>query len=142
MCIVELIIGTLGHIRTYFKLMKRPCHQLFVLVILLASKRWKKVPHFATLQLSLSQSMACLGVIVWYWCDMDSTGHGSDDEHSPAHVPAWMHHLQFCIFVIGVFSSRIWSALLAVTLLLLRRKSVAFILKFRIVLLAIGWGLV
>ena len=112
------------------------CHQLFVLVIFLASKRWKKVPHFATLQLSLSQSMTCLGVIAWYWCDIDSAGHDGMG------APDWVQHVQFCVFVIGVFSSRIWSALLAVTLLLLRKKSVAFIIKFRPVLLAVGWGLV
>lgn len=116
---------------------------LFVLAIFLASKRWKKVPHFASIQLVLSQAMACLGVIVWYWCDMDTAEKAVAAGVHPVEsmVPAWMHHMQFCLFVTGVFSSRIWSALLGVTLLLLRKKSVAFILKFRPVLITIGWGI-
>ena len=86
--------------------------------------------------------MACLGVIVWYWCDMDTAEKAVAAGVHPVEsmVPAWMHHMQFCLFVTGVFSSRIWSALLGVTLLLLRKKSVAFILKFRPVLITIGWG--
>jgi hypothetical protein len=52
----------------------------------------------------------------------------------------WKKHLQFMVFAVGVFSSRLWSALASVTLLLLRMKNLSYVLKARPYLMAIGWG--
>lgn len=98
---------------------------IFMLTIFLASKKWKKVPHFATLSLSLAQCMSCTGIIFWYMLDRDEP---------------WKKHVQFMTFAVGVFSSRIWSALISVTLLLLRMKNLGYVLKARPALFAVGWG--
>lgn len=95
-------------------------------MIFLASKKWKKAPHFVTLCLTLTQCMACVGVILWYTLGRDKM---------------WKKHVQFMTFAIGVFGSRIWTALLSVTLLLLRMKSLSFVLNnCRPFLLVAGWG--
>lgn len=100
---------------------------LFMQVIFLASKKWKKAPHFVTLCLTITQSMACLGIILWYNLGRDEP---------------WKKHVQFMTFAVGVFGSRIWSALLSVTLLLLRMKKLSFVLnKCRPFLLVVGWGI-
>ncbi|XP_046451325.1 integral membrane protein GPR155-like isoform X2 [Daphnia pulex] len=100
---------------------------LFLQVIFLASKKWKKAPHFVTLCLTLTQCMACVGVILWYTLGRDKM---------------WKKHVQFMTFAIGVFGSRIWTALLSVTLLLLRMKSLSFVLNnCRPFLLVAGWGI-
>ena len=92
----------------------------------MASKKWKKAPHFVTLCLTLTQSMACVGVILWYTLGRDEM---------------WKKHVQFMMFAVGVFGSRIWTALLSVTLLLLRMKSLSFVLNnCRPFLLVAGWG--
>lgn len=102
--------------------------QLFVQAIFLASKKWKKAPHFASLCLAIAQSMGCVGVILWYTLGRDEP---------------WKKHLQFMMFAIGVFGSRIWSALISVTLLLLRMKKLSHVLRnCRPILLVVGWGLV
>lgn len=69
--------------------------------------------------------MSCTGIIFWYMLDRDEP---------------WKKHVQFMTFAVGVFSSRIWSALISVTLLLLRMKNLGYVLKARPALLAVGWG--
>lgn len=69
--------------------------------------------------------MACFGIILWYMLGRDEP---------------WKIHVQFLVFAIGVFSSRIWSAMTAVTLLLLRMKNLSFVLRVRRYIIAIGWG--
>lgn len=69
--------------------------------------------------------MGCTGVIMWYMLGRDEP---------------WKKHLQFMVFAVGVFSSRLWSALASVTLLLLRMKNLSYVLKARPYLMAIGWG--
>ncbi|GAB6023980.1 hypothetical protein CHUAL_008706 [Chamberlinius hualienensis] len=92
----------------------------------LLSKKWKKVPHCMTLCLVISQLVACIGALLW---DVLECKHG------------WQIHLQFIMFTIGVFSSRIWTALLAISLLLLRWRSLCFTLRMRPVFAIIGWGI-
>nr|CAH0112507.1 unnamed protein product [Daphnia galeata] len=100
---------------------------VFLQLIFMASKKWKKAPHFVTLCLTVTQSMACVGVILWYTLGRDEM---------------WKKHVQFMMFAVGVFGSRIWTALLSVTLLLLRMKSLSFVLNHcRPFLLVAGWGI-
>ncbi|XP_076059011.1 integral membrane protein GPR155 homolog anchor isoform X2 [Oratosquilla oratoria] len=98
---------------------------LWVLIVFLLSKKWKKVPHFVTLCLAISQCLACIGALLWAVVDCN---------HS------WKLYLQFILFSWGVFASRLWTALLAVTLFMLRWRSLCFVLRLRPFLAVIGWG--
>ncbi|CAG0925558.1 unnamed protein product, partial [Notodromas monacha] len=97
-----------------------------VVVVFSLTRKWQKMPHFVTLCLALSQMMACVGVLTWALVDSDHQ---------------WKLYLQFFIFSWGVFASRIWTALLAVTLVFMRIRSLRDSLKLRRYLPIIGWGL-
>nr|XP_027225362.1 integral membrane protein GPR155-like isoform X1 [Penaeus vannamei] len=99
---------------------------VWVLIIFSLSRKWRKVPHFVTLCLSLSQGVACIGALLWSLLDCNHT---------------WKLYLQFVLFSWGVFSSRLWTAILAITLFLLRWRSLCFVLRLRPFLAIIGWGL-
>lgn len=58
--------------------------------------------------------MCCIGVILWSKLD---------------HVARWPLYFQFFLFNIGTYSSRLWTALLAITLLFLQCRSLCFVLK-------------
>lgn len=58
--------------------------------------------------------MCCIGVILWSKLD---------------HVERWPLYLQFFLFNIGTYSSRLWTAILAITLLFLQCRSLCFVLK-------------
>ncbi|ROT70279.1 Integral membrane protein [Penaeus vannamei] len=98
---------------------------VWVLIIFSLSRKWRKVPHFVTLCLSLSQGVACIGALLWSLLDCNHT---------------WKLYLQFVLFSWGVFSSRLWTAILAITLFLLRWRSLCFVLRLRPFLAIIGWG--
>ena len=53
----------------------------------------------------------------------------------------WQLYLQFVFVSIGVFGSRLWTALLALSLYFLRTRSLCFVLKLRPWFTAIGWGI-
>lgn len=99
---------------------------LWVLSVFLLSRKWKKVPHFVTMCLAVSQCVACIGALLWSVVDCNHT---------------WKLYLQFILFSWGVFSSRLWTAILAITLFLLRWRSLCFVLRLRPYLALIGWGL-
>ncbi|XP_042861951.1 integral membrane protein GPR155-like [Penaeus japonicus] len=99
---------------------------IWVLIIFSLSRKWRKVPHFVTLCLSFSQGVACIGALLWSVMDCNHT---------------WKLYLQFVLFSWGVFSSRLWTAILAITLFLLRWRSLCFVLRLRPFLAIIGWGL-
>ncbi|CAL4069876.1 unnamed protein product, partial [Meganyctiphanes norvegica] len=99
---------------------------MWVLIIFLLSRKWKKVPHFVTMCLAVSQLVACIGALMWSVVDCNHT---------------WKLYVQFILFSWGVFSSRLWTAILAVTLFLLRWRSLCFVLRLRPILALIGWGL-
>ena len=52
----------------------------------------------------------------------------------------WRYYLHFLPLVVGVFSSRVWTALLAAAMLLLRTRSLCFVLRCRLPFMAIGWA--
>ncbi|XP_053656255.1 lysosomal cholesterol signaling protein isoform X2 [Cherax quadricarinatus] len=98
----------------------------WVLAVFCLSRKWNKVPHFITMCLALSQGVACLGALLWSVLDCTHT---------------WKLYLQFVLFSWGVFSSRLWTAILAITLFLLRWRSLCFVLRIRPFLAIVGWGL-
>ncbi|KAK3853959.1 hypothetical protein Pcinc_018287 [Petrolisthes cinctipes] len=99
---------------------------IWVIVVFVLSRKWKKVPHFFTMCLAISQCVACIGALLWSVVECNHT---------------WKLYLQFVLLSWGVFSSRLWTALLAITLFLLRWRSLCFVLRLRPFLAVIGWGL-
>nr|XP_045596730.1 integral membrane protein GPR155-like isoform X2 [Procambarus clarkii] len=99
---------------------------IWVLAVFILSRKWRKVPHFITMCLALSQAVACVGALLWSVLDCTHT---------------WKLYLQFVLFSWGVFSSRLWTAILAITLFLLRWRSLCFVLRLRPFLAIVGWGL-
>ncbi|CAG0905840.1 unnamed protein product, partial [Darwinula stevensoni] len=99
---------------------------IWVLAVFVSSRKWRKIPHFLTLCLIISQMVACIGVLLWSLVDCNN---------------AWKLYLQFFVFAMGVFSSRVWTALLALSLLLLRFKRIATLLRMRPVFAIVGWGI-
>lgn len=86
----------------------------WIILLFGVSKKFKRIPHRITCCLVLSQLMGCVGVILWSTL-------GSQ--------PGWQMYLQFSLFTIGNYSSRLWAALLAISLLFLQCRSLCFVLK-------------
>ena len=52
----------------------------------------------------------------------------------------WQVYLQFIVVTWGVFASRVFTALLAATLFLLRWRSLQFVISIKYYLAVLGWG--
>ncbi|XP_022227106.1 integral membrane protein GPR155 [Drosophila obscura] len=96
-----------------------------VLALLIVTKRFKRMPQRITFCLVLSQLMCCIGVILWSKME---------------HVQRWPLYLQFFLFNIGTYSTRLWTALLAISLLFLQCRSLCFVLKMWPYMLVFAWG--
>ena len=70
---------------------------LWVIFVLINSKKWKQMPNYVTILLVFSQACGCIGAILWSTmnCDQD-----------------WKLYLQFAFFAFGVYASRINTALI------------------------------
>lgn len=55
-------------------------------------------------------------------------------------APYWAKYLQFALYSIGTYGSRMWTACLAVTLLFLQCRSLCFVLRLWPYFVAIGWA--
>jgi len=98
---------------------------IWVVFALLMTGRARQLPHTITLCLAVSQGVACLGAVLWSLLDCR---HG------------WRLYLQFIVFGFGVFASRVTTAVLAVSLLLLQTKGICTVLRYRHLLLGISFG--
>ncbi|XP_016977975.1 integral membrane protein GPR155 isoform X2 [Drosophila rhopaloa] len=96
-----------------------------VLVLLIVTKRFKRMPQRITFCLVLSQLMCCIGVILWSKME---------------HVHRWPLYLQFFLFNIGTYSTRLWTGFLAISLLFLQCRSLCFVLKLWPYMLVFAWG--
>ncbi|CAH1115315.1 unnamed protein product [Psylliodes chrysocephalus] len=99
---------------------------LWVLLVFVLTKKILRIPHKITAALVISQLIGCLGAILW------NTLHQKE---------GWTGYIQFSLFSIGVYSSRLWTMILAVTLLFLQCRSLCFVLKLQPLFVVIGWGL-
>ena len=97
----------------------------FLLLLFSITKKFKRLPHRITCCLLISQIIASIGVILW-------SKLGQDDK--------WKMYLQFSFFTIGQYSSRIWTAFLAITLLFLNSRSLCFALKLWPFFVSVGFG--
>ena len=99
---------------------------VWVVLVLVAGGRARSLPHCLTLALASCQGVACLGALLWSILDCR---HG------------WRLYLQFVTFSYGVFGSRICTALLSLTMLLLTKRSPCSLLPHRPLLLSLALGL-
>ncbi|XP_043209470.1 integral membrane protein GPR155-like [Amphibalanus amphitrite] len=99
---------------------------VWVLGVFVLSGKFRRVPHFITTCLIVSQAVACVGAILSTQLACPTAG--------------WQYYLHFLPLVVGVLSSRVWTALLALALLLLRTRSLCFVLRCRLPFMAIGWA--
>ncbi|XP_049954684.1 integral membrane protein GPR155 [Schistocerca serialis cubense] len=98
----------------------------WLLVIYICNKKYKKILHRVTFCLIISQIIACIGVILWSVLDRSKT---------------WALYLQFAFYTVGVYSSRLWTAFLAITLLFFQCRSLCFALKLQPYFMLTGWGI-
>ncbi|XP_011180615.2 integral membrane protein GPR155 [Zeugodacus cucurbitae] len=98
---------------------------IWVLLLLIVTKRFRRMPHRVTFCLVLSQLMCCTAIIIWAKFD---------------HVEKWLIYLQFFLFNMGTFSSRLWTAILAISLLFLQCRSLCFVLNMWPYMVAFAWG--
>lgn len=102
------------------------CAAIFVLLLFTVTKKFKRLPHRITCSLLVSQLISSVGIILWSKLGQEV---------------AWKMYLQFGFFTIGQFSSRLWTAFLAITLLFLNSRSLCFALKLWPFFIMIGFGL-
>lgn len=101
------------------------CAAIFLLLLFAVSKKFKRIPHRITCCLLISQLISSIGVILW-------SKLGQEDE--------WKMYIQFGFFTVGQYSSRLWTAFLAITLLFLNSRSLCFVLKLWQFFVLIGYG--
>lgn len=99
---------------------------IWVSILFVVTKKINRMPHKITCCLLFSQLISCIGVIMW--CVLGNT-------------TGWLMYLQFCFFTIGSYSSRLWTATLAIVLLFLQCRSLCFVLKLWPYLIGVSWGI-
>jgi len=97
---------------------------LWVMFVFINSKKWNQMPHLVTMGLAFAQVCGCIGAILWSTMDC---------------IHGWKLYLQFIFFAYGVYASRINTALIAVTLILSKRKSRCYVMKLRPYMIFIGF---
>jgi len=97
----------------------------WVVFVFVMSGQARHQPYTITLYLTLCQGMACLGTLFWSLLDCR---HG------------WQLYLQFIVFGFGVFSSRVSTAVLAVTLLVLQTKGLYTVVQYQYHILTVTLG--
>ncbi|XP_071966207.1 lysosomal cholesterol signaling protein-like [Antedon mediterranea] len=97
----------------------------WILLIYILGKRYLLLPHQFTTNLVFAQMLMCIGYILmmsWENCVY------------------WQHLIQHTVFLVGVFSSRCWTAMVAVSLCMLRCRSTCFVLQNKFWIYFYGWG--
>lgn len=90
---------------------------VWVIGILLFSKRYKKMPHQFLLCLVFTHLLSCIGMIIYNGQDCGQL--------------SWKHYLQFALILIGVFSTRCWTAMISLALYMLHCRSLCSVLRFK-----------
>lgn len=98
---------------------------IWIILLLTLTKKVRRMPHRITFCLVLSQLLCCIGVILWSKLD---------------HVNKWVLYVQFFMFNIGAYSSPLWTAILAISLLFLQCRSLCFVLKMWPYMIILAWG--
>ncbi|CAH1994415.1 unnamed protein product [Acanthoscelides obtectus] len=98
---------------------------IWVIVVFILTKKICRIPHKITTSLVVSQMIGCLGAILW---------------NTLGEREGWVGYVQFSLFCIGVYSSRLWTTILAVTLLFLQCRSLCYVLNLQPIFILVGWG--
>lgn len=99
---------------------------VWVLFIFVLTKKINKVPHKFTACLLVSHIFSCIGAILYNY---------TDDK-------GWVGYIQFCFFTGGIYSTRMWTAVIAITLLFMECRSLCYILfKLQPFFMLCSWGL-
>ncbi|XP_055351620.1 integral membrane protein GPR155-like isoform X2 [Paramacrobiotus metropolitanus] len=99
---------------------------LWVVLVLILSKRWRRVLHSMTIGFLVSHMMSSFGMMLWKLGDPYSS---------------WQHHAQFFMFFTGVIASRMWTAAIAVCLWLLNVRSLCVVLRIRWLVFGLCFGI-
>ncbi|KAK9874359.1 hypothetical protein WA026_002709 [Henosepilachna vigintioctopunctata] len=99
---------------------------LWVLIMFTLARKINKVPHKITTFLLIAQLISCFGAILWNTLQI---------------TEGWPGYSLFAIFIVGVYSSRLWTTILAITLLFLQCRSLCFVMKLTPLFIFIGFGI-
>ncbi|XP_060683299.1 lysosomal cholesterol signaling protein isoform X1 [Hemiscyllium ocellatum] len=91
--------------------------------VMLLSKKFKQLPHLFSINLLLAQSMVCLGMIMWYVITKQNTRLGQV--------------LVFIVLYCSLYSTYVWTGLIALSLLLLEKNAS----KQKGFFIIAGWGI-
>ncbi|XP_030849378.1 integral membrane protein GPR155 isoform X2 [Strongylocentrotus purpuratus] len=99
---------------------------IWVFIIFLLRRKTSHFPHQFTANLIVAQALAAFGVIL---C------------HTVIFNTYWGKLVHFIIMLTGVFGARCWTAMVALSLFLLRYRSTCFVIKHRFWFYFYGWGI-
>ncbi|XP_059142560.1 integral membrane protein GPR155-like isoform X2 [Physella acuta] len=98
---------------------------LWVMGLFFVSGKWRRIPHRFTIAFMFSHILACIGMITFYY-------HGDSQ--------GWHHYPIIILLLVGVFSTRCWTAAIAVALCMLHIRSLCFVLRKQIWFYFLGFG--
>lgn len=90
------------------------CVWLIICFFISEEKKWKRPTHRCTACIIIAQFAVCVGLIIWTQLDTD--------DHSSA---LWF--IQFILISTGVYTSRLLTAVMALTILFLSSRSLSFV---------------
>ncbi|CAG5108878.1 Similar to GPR155: Integral membrane protein GPR155 (Homo sapiens) [Cotesia congregata] len=102
------------------------CLWLFVCFVVLAGKRYKRPTHRCTLYLIIAQLAVGIGVIIW-------------TKLEPNEIGSFLWYVQFVLITVGVYASRMWTVVLAGTLLFLSSRTLTFVQNMQKWIMPIGF---
>ncbi|EFA13400.1 lysosomal cholesterol signaling protein isoform X2 [Tribolium castaneum] len=97
----------------------------WVILVFILTKKIARLPHKITACLIISQLISCLGAVLYNTLPQKDNWSG--------YIPS--------IFIMGVYSTRLWTTILAVTLLFLQCRSLCYVLKLQPIFFTVGWGI-
>ncbi|XP_057326754.1 integral membrane protein GPR155 [Microplitis mediator] len=103
------------------------CLWLLVCFLVLAGKRYKRPTHRCTLYLVIAQLAVGVGVIIWTKLEAKEVG-------------SFLWYVQFVLITVGVYASRMWTVVLAGTLLFLSSRTLTFVQSMQKWIMPIGFA--
>lgn len=116
----EMPLDDLAATMMYVSLLSVPCC-IWTLSLFLLGKKWKSVTHRCTMALITFQLCNSLGGFLWNFINTSD----------PKTLTPIAYQIHFVLSIGGTFSSRVWTAMLALTLSILHWKSLCYVIKFR-----------
>ncbi|KAK3780258.1 hypothetical protein RRG08_047247 [Elysia crispata] len=99
---------------------------VWVLALFVFTGKWRRIPHRFTMAYMVANILACIGAIIFH-------EHGSSE--------GWHSYPGMVLLMVGVLSSRFWTANIALVLCALHVRSLCAVLRFQVWLFFIGFGI-